>query len=488
MSENENLSKKIENAEPETEHVMAGENEPVLETAEAQAAKAVPERKAAPKKRRGAFLGGILCGVLLTLLCMFLIRGYVTVPLGRFGILTFKMPYYESMHPADRLDTSEINRKMNEITHLIDNTYLYEADPRTMTEGIFTGMIYGLTEDKYAEYYSTEQFEQETKRLNGSYEGIGVTVRKDEATGGILVISVNSRGPAKEAGMEVDDLIIAADGVDLRTMSLDEAISGHITGPAGTSVNLKIQRGSEEIDMVVGRALILDITVRETVIPGTETGYLSITGFNRTTESEFKDSWAKLEEENVDGVVIDLRNNGGGDMNVALRMLDFLLDDHLSVTGEGGKPADTSSKGTLLLSVEDKTGNKEVYYAGDKAAVSLPIVLLVNGNSASAAEIFTGVMMDYGYRSVGEKTYGKGIVQSLYTLSDHSAVKFTTNQYRLPGGELIHGSGIVPDVEAAFEEFDDVTGTKVNYAGGEETDLVKDTQLQEAVRVLHEKQ
>ena len=140
---------------------------------------------------------------------------------------------------------------------------------------------------------------------------------------------------------------------------------------------------------------------------------------------------------------------------------------------------------TLLLSVEDKNGKASHYFAHDGQGEVLPIVVLVNERSASASEIFTGVLMSYGARSVGEKPYGKGIVQTVYQLSDNSAVKFTTNEYRLPNGSLIHGTGITPDVELSFEDYGDVTSARVNYAGGEETDLAGDNQLKEALRLLN---
>lgn len=443
-----------------------------------------PDRKVKHKSRVPSFIGGFVFGVLAVLIGFVLVRGYIAIPLGKLGILTLKLPYYNgnASKSDGSLNTREIDRKMKEIESLIGAAYLYEPDPQRMSDGIFTGMLYGLTDqDKYAQYYSVKAFEEENMRNNGSYDGIGVTVQTDEATGGMLVVSVNSLGPAKEAGVQVDDVIIKADGVDLTVMSLDEAVSDHVKGPAGTSVELTILRDGEEIELTVARARIVDITVRGTMISGTDAGYISITSFNRTTEGEFKKVITELESSGARGVVIDLRNNGGGDMDVCLRMLDYLLGDHLSVVN--GESQDTTGK-TLLLSVESRTGQATKYYASDREEHKLPIVLVVNGRSASASEIFTGVLMNYGCTSVGEKTFGKGIVQSVYRLSDQSGVKFTTDQYRLPGGELIHGIGIEPDVTLEFEDFDEVTSSLVNFASGEETDIEKDNQIMKAVEML----
>ena len=444
-----------------------------------------PERH---KSRFPAFIGGVIFGLLAAFIGTVLWRGYFSMPLGSLGVFTIRMPYYnDSAVSADgRLNQKEIDRKMEEIQSLIDASYLYEPDPQRVSDGIFTGMLYGLTDqDKYAQYYSVRAFEEENMRNNGSYDGIGVTVQTDEKTGGILVISVNSLGPAKKAGIQVDDIIIAADGTDITGMSLDEAISDHIKGPAGTSVALTILRDGEEIEMTVDRATIVDITVRGIMIPDTDKGYISITGFNRTTENEFKKVWDELEASGATGMVIDLRNNGGGDMDVCLRMLDYILGDNMSVvSGEG--TTDQKDGRTLLLSVESRTGEATRYTASDREEHPLPIVVVVNGRSASASEIFTGVLMDYGHRSVGEKTFGKGIVQSVYRLSDKSGVKFTTDQYRLPGGELIHGVGIEPTVTEEFVDFDEVTSSLVNFASGEETDIMKDNQVMKALEMLEE--
>ncbi len=434
-------------------------------------------------------IAGFLLGVIAVAIGLILWQGYVMIPMGKLGVLTIRMPYYNDSVVADdgSLNTTEINRKMEEIQDLVEKAYLYDADPKRVSDGIFTGMLYGLTDqDKYAQYYSAEAFEEENKRNNGAYDGIGVTVQTDEETGGMLVVSVNSQGPAKAAGIQVDDVIIEADGTDLTDMPLDEAISEHVKGPAGTSVVLTILRDGEKIELTVGRATIRDITVRGTMIADTAAGYISVTGFTRSTEGEFKKVWQELEESGADGLVIDLRNNGGGDMDVSLRMLDFILDDHISVSVEDDPQSQKTDGKTLLLSVEGRTGRSTEYYASDKDHHKLPVVVVVNGRSASASEIFTGVLMDYGYSSVGEKTFGKGIVQSVYRLSDNSGVKFTTDQYILPGGDKIHGVGIEPTVQVEFEEFGEVTSSLVNFASGEETDILQDNQIMKAVEMLEQ--
>ncbi len=422
---------------------------------------------------------------------------------------------------SEELNLLSIDSKIKEIETLIDYSYLYEADKQKMEDGMFMGMLYGLSEDKYSAYYSKSVYEEEKKRLDGSYVGIGVTVSKDEETGGILVNAVNASGPAMREGVKAGDIIIRADGIDLTKKDADYAVS-IITGKEGTTVTITVLRDGSELEFTIERENIAITSVQSNYIDeaqaltsldtdernlvnGTNIGYISINGFNQTTYQEFTDEMDYLlEDREADGIVIDLRNNGGGDMNICLEMLDMILPDDIEPvkTDEADikkqDSADSSKiyeftasgseadkKGTLLLSVESRNGDSARYYASDRFSADVPIVVVVNGSSASASEIFAGTLKDYGYQVVGTRTFGKGIVQTLYNLSDGSAVKFTTEQYRLAGGELIHGKGITPTIEVAFEDYDNVTEKTVNSADGEiQPDLMKDKQISAAVKEL----
>ena len=430
--------------------------------------------------RKHGFIKGMAAGIILCLIADILYKGYIYFPVGDNGEFLFKLPYYDALHgnkETGELDETDIERKTDEITDLIERNYLYEQNPQRISDGMFTGLIYGLTgDDKYAAYYSANNYETEKKELNGSYVGIGVTVTKDEETGGVHIGAISAGGPAEKAGLLVDDIIIAADDKDLTELSLDECVE-LISGEEGTEVKLKVKRGEEELELTVKRETIKEESVRYQVIPKTNIGYLSISSFTPTTEQDYYAAFDELSEnEQVDGIIIDLRNNSGGDMNVALRMVDSILKDDL---GEGGK--------TLLVKTEDKKGNQESYYAEDGVKEDTPIVILVNGQSASASEIFSGVLKDYGYEVIGTKTFGKGIVQSIYQLSDGSAVKFTTDYYLLPNGERIHGQGIEPTIEAAFEAYGDVKEENVNYADGKTgPDFEQDKQLDAALDTIME--
>lgn len=426
------------------------------------------------------FIGGLAAGIVLCLAAAILYRGYIYFPVGDNGEFLVKLPYYDALHGNNEtgsLDAVDIARKTDEIKDLIERNYLYDQNPQRISDGMFTGLIYGLTgDDQYAAYYSAHNYETEKKELKGSYVGIGVSVVKDDTTGGILVSAVTAGGPAEKAGIAAGDIIMAADDTDLTQLDIDKCIE-LISGEEGTEVRLRVRRGDEDTEFTVKRETIKEESVRYQVIPKTNIGYLSLSAFTPTSEQDYYAAFDELaQNKQVDGVIIDLRNNSGGDMNVALRMVDSILEDDL---GDDGR--------TLLVETEDKNGNKEPYYADDEVSESTPIVILVNGKSASASEIFSGVLKDYGYQVVGTRTFGKGIVQSIYQLSDGSAVKFTTDYYLLPNGERIHGEGIEPTVEAAFEVYGDTEEKNINYADGSTgPDFEQDNQLRAALDCISE--
>ena len=469
-------SEKTESAEPETAEPETAEPE------KEEFGDKVHKAKEKKKKSGGGFgfIGGLVAGILLCAAAAILYKGYIYFPVGDNGEIIIKFPYYEVLHgnrETGTLDEIDIKRKTDEITDLIDRNYLYEQNPQRISDGMFTGLIYGLTgDDVYAAYYSANNYETEKKELKGSYVGIGVSVTKDETTGGVLVGAVNQGGPAEAAGLLEGDIIIAADDKELTALTLTECIE-LISGEEGTTVRLKIKRGDEELELDVKRETIKTESVRYQIIPKTNIGYLSISSFTPTTEQDYYAAFDELSQnKQVDGIIIDLRNNSGGDMNVALRMVDSILEDDL---GEDGK--------TLLVKTEDKNGKQESYYAEDGVSEKIPVVILVNGKSASASEIFSGVLKDYGYEVIGTKTFGKGIVQSIYQLSDGSAIKFTTDYYLLPNGERIHGEGIEPTVEVEFEAYGEVNEENVNYADGKtKPDFEYDKQLRAALDNISE--
>lgn len=427
----------------------------------------------------------LLLGILIGIFSLLLVELFVLNPWGN------------GINLLDLLIKSRV------IETLVDDNYLYDADKYYMQENMYLGMIYGLTEDDYAAYYTEESYTQQQRTTQGSYVGIGVNITEDTEERGILVVSVNEDGPAFEAGIEAGDIITAVDGESLAGVDSSDAVE-MISGEEGTFVDLSILRENETLNLNVERRTVITISVHTEVlteditgrrkVKGADIGYISINTFNMETRNEFTEALDILQSENeVAGLIIDLRNNSGGELTTCLAMMDRILKDNLtpvrsSSSKEDKNMTDTDpSKNTLLLQIENKEDIDQVYRAEDGDSVSLPIVILVNGNSASASEVFAGTLRDYGYKIIGNKTFGKGIVQTTYSLYDNTAVKFTTHQYRLAGGDLIHGKGIEPDIEVDFEPYDYVTEETLNYANGAaQPDIMKDKQIAAAVSEMDE--
>lgn len=464
---------------PNTESSNNAGNEETAETAGNESEKE-GKTKSGKKSGMGKLIGGIGIGM-----AFIIIFEAVALAVLSSGGLNF----------------AKVFGKMAVIDRYIDTYYLYNADADDMADGIFAGMLASLYEDNYAQYYTAEAYEEETIRENGNYIGIGVTVTKDAATGGLLISEVTAYGPAEEAGLLPGDIIIKADGADLTTIEMNDAVENHVKGEAGTKVSLTFMRNGEELNVEVERRNIVNQTVFSKVIETDEIensrlgnlrlGYISVSQFIRSTFGDFNEAYEGLaEDEEVNGIIIDLRNNGGGDVDICIAMLDRLIaDDSVPVrtadgSGTAGKSDNASDEGAVLLTIENKDGETKDYTAGDRLGTRVPIVVLVNSRSASASEIFAGTMQDYGFMIMGTKTFGKGIVQSVISLYDGSAIKFTTEQYKLPGGAYVHKVGIEPDKIVEFEEFDGVTDTQTNYGKGKEEYILKDNQVKAAIEYL----
>jgi len=427
---------------------------------------------------------GILIGVVISLFVFILWRGYFAVPIPGLGMVTVKLPTYGLFgESASVIDTQELNRKMDEIDYYMDTEYYYEKDTEDLLDAAVAGLYSRYTsQDDYAEYFTSKEYMEQMSEWSGSFVGIGIYVTKDEDTGGVYVVRTIKGGPSVEAGLESGDIIIAADGVDLTEMDLDTAVADCLKGEEGTFVHLDVLRDGHKIEFTVERRTVETESVYYSVMEygGKRIGYLYITSFLATTINGFTEAIDFFEADGVDGIVVDLRDNGGGDMNTCLDMCDYLLPDDIA-TYSGDDLLPTNQKRTRLLTVQGKNDYKEHYYADDGHSVDLPLVVLVNGYSASASEIFAGVMHSYGYRICGLNTYGKGIVQTVRMLYDMSGIKYTSAEYVLPDSSRIHGVGIAPDVTveptAELEE---------KGANPEQPDPSVDNMLEEAIRMLGE--
>ncbi len=315
--------------------------------------------------------------------------------------------------------------KLAELEQYIQEKYYVPVDEDKLTEGMYKGLFWGIG-DPYSAYLTEEEYNDIMISTTGEYQGIGVTIAPDD-TGLINVVSPIDGSPAEAAGIKSGDKIISVGGKTYDAASIDQAVAA-MRGKPGTKVDLVILRGGNELEISITRANIVMQSVRSEVLDG-NIGYIRISSFEEKTAEDFKQQLRDMELKRVTGLVIDLRDNGGGLVDSSIDIADMLLD-------EG-----------VVTYTEDRKGNKD-YYKSASDKTELPYVVLVNGGTASASEILTGAIKDHkGGKIVGTTTYGKGIIQSVEQLSNGDAVKLTIMQYFSPDGNVIHKVGIKPDVE-----------------------------------------
>ena len=347
--------------------------------------------------------------------------------------------------------------KASYLENLINTYYFNDVDQETLQNGAYHG-IFDSLEDPYSQYFTPEEYAEYSSVVNGNFGGIGAGLQKDADTGEVVVTKIYKDSPAEKGGIKEGDIIVSADGHKGVNYSLEDYVSKYLRGDEGTEVNLVISREGEEIEVTLVRDIIEVETVAYKMLDD-NIGYISISQFTGSTDKEFEKAFEELESQGMTAVIYDLRNNGGGIVDTATNILDYLLP-----------------KGTVMYTM-DKAGNRRDYNS-DASHKEIPTVVLVNGNTASSAEIFTGAIRDFEYGTIiGTQTYGKGIVQTSFKLQDDSAVKLTTHKYYTPNGECIHGQGITPDIVLEYE-----------FLGGEDEEYAVeyDNQLQKALEVLRQ--
>ncbi len=365
---------------------------------------------------------------------------------GLTGCAARLYPQFTAGH-RDQEEKDQVETKMEELNYYIDQYYLFDYEDEDIENGIYKGMMAGLG-DVYTGYYTPEEYASFMETSNGTYSGIGAMLSQNYDTGIITVVRAFEGSPAAEAGMQTDDILYKVKGEEVTGKDLSLVVVD-LKGEEGTEVDISILRGSEEIEMTLERRHIQVPTV-EYRMETEEIGYIAISEFDDVTQEQFMSALEALEGQGMKDLIIDLRNNGGGLVDVTCAILDRLLP-------EG-----------MIVYTEDKYGNRdqeisdaENYFAGDMA-------VLVNEQSASASEIFAGAIKDYGVGTlIGTQTFGKGIVQSLFPLSDGSAVKITVSRYYTPAGNNIHEVGIEPDIVLELDK-----------------EAEEDNQLKKAIEVL----
>ncbi|MGD9475214.1 MAG: S41 family peptidase [Eubacteriaceae bacterium] len=337
----------------------------------------------------------------------------------------------------------------------IEEEYYQDVDSKTLMEGAIKGMFESL-DDPYSAYFTQEEYESYMASATGIYEGIGVVVSEDDNQN-TFVIAPQKGTPADLAGIQSGDQIIRVDGEDVTTLGVDEVVS-RVRGPADSQVTVTIARDGQEMDFTLTRSSIETTTVDSRVIDGV--GYIQISEFASNTAEEFNSQLDNLLSQNITGLVIDLRSNPGGNVQVAVDIADRLLGE------------------TVVVYTEDKDGNRTDYKSDAAEELDLPMVVLVDGGSASSSEILAGALQDTQAATlVGTTTYGKGVVQIIKGLDGEGGFKVTNSEYFTPNGRNIQGVGLEPDV--TIEATDYMVN---NYFTDEE-----DVQLQQALEVISQK-
>jgi carboxyl-terminal processing protease len=368
---------------------------------------------------------------------------------------------------AQDTETSEQNNSYNEIIEklaymefLIDNYYLENTEGITFADGIYKGFISSL-KDPYSTYYTEEEFKLLMESSSGVYHGIGAYVSQDTKTGIITIIKPFEESPAYKAGLLPGDIIYKVDGEEVTGVDLTEVVS-RMKGMDGTAVRITIIREgeTEPLEFTITRKEIKVPTIEHSMLEE-NIGYIIITEFDDITISQFSSAVDELERQGMKGLIVDLRDNPGGLLQSVVKILDRVLP-----------------KG-LIVYTEDKNGKRDEEYAKDAKQIGVPMTVLINGNSASASEIFAGAIQDYEMGTiVGTKSFGKGIVQKVIPLYDNTAIKLTISKYYTPKGRSIHGTGIIPDVEIDLkDELKKLVTVPIE----------DDNQLQEAIRILKDK-
>lgn len=386
-----------------------------------------------------SFLRGALCGALAILLSAGLmscgLRAYGT-SLGRESV------------------SKDAERKISGLRELIDAKYLGDVDDSELEEGIYKGLVSGL-EDPYSVYYDEEETKSMMESNEGEYCGIGAVLTRNMDTGIITLVQIYDDSPAMEAGLEADDILYKVEDKEVTGEDLTEVVS-HIKGKKGTEVQLTVLRGDDnkEVTVTAVRNTVQVQTVKHEM-KNDGIGYLAVSEFDLVTYEQYKEALADLENQGMKGLVVDLRNNPGGNLETVCDILDLMLP-------EG-----------LIVYTEDKEGNRDEKKSDEENQFCLPMVVLMNGNSASASEIYAGAIQDYRTgKIVGTQSYGKGVVQQIFMLKDGTSVKLTIAEYFTPKGRNINGKGISPDVEVEYER--------------NEENPDADNQLDKAMEVLKE--
>lgn len=357
----------------------------------------------------------------------------------------------------EQIYSSEIVSKSVELEQYIDRYFVGETDKTAMADAAADAMV-AATGDRWSYYISAADYQSYLEQMNNAYVGVGVTISQAEEQNGYTILEVTAGGPAEEAGILVDDLLIAVDGTSVVELDV-AAVRDLVRGEEGTTVVLTMVRNGEELDIPVERRTIEQIVATGELLEG-DIGYVRINNFDRNCADHTIAVIEDLMEQGAESLLFDVRNNPGGYKDELVEVLDYLLP-------EGA-----------LFRMEFYDGETEVDYS-DEDCVTLPMAVLVNEDSYSAAEFFAAAIQEYeAGKVVGARTCGKGYFQNTYRLSDGSAVALSSGTYYTPNNVSLANVGVTPDVEVSMDETDKI---ELYY---DRLGPADDGQLQAAIELL----
>lgn len=405
------------------------------------------------------FKKGVLVGILATV-AVFLVAVLIVISV-------VKDKYAVTLIDKEASDTQEVldadsEKKIKELLGQMELYYYEDIDTEELTNGLYKGLFEGLG-DPYSVYYTKEEYDSMMASTSGTYCGIGAVLSQDMKTMQVTVLHVYKDTPADKAGLKDGDTILKVGDIEATSMELSELVT-NIRGDKGTKVHLEVYREGEKdkLEYDIERDKV-EVPTVECEMLENNVGYIQITEFAEPTEAEsteaqFMEAVNALQAQGMQAMIVDLRDNPGGYLSAVTEILDDILPEGITVY------------------TEDKYGKRQNYTSDDEHRIEIPMAVLINENSASAAEIFAGAIKDYDYGTlIGTKSFGKGIVQTVKQLKDGSAIKLTTAKYYTPNGNYIHEVGIEPDVELEYEYTGD---TNEGY------DKSQDNQIQKALEIL----
>lgn len=356
----------------------------------------------------------------------------------------------------NRADMTYLATKLALVKNKLENVYIYDINEEKMIENAIKGYVTGI-DDKYTQYLTAEEMKSLIEDTSGNYVGIGVYLVNNPSNNTILVVGVIENSAAEQAGIKAGDVIKKVDGIEYQGDQLDEATKV-LKGEEGTNAQITILRNSEEKEFTIIRKNIKIQSVDSKMIDN-NIGYIKILSFNEGTAEDFKTEYEKLKNENLSGLVIDLRNNGGGIVKESLEIAETMVE-----------------KDKILLITANKNKKEEITKSKELPIINVPVTVLINNNTASASEILAGILRDdCNYKIIGTTSYGKGVIQTIYTFSDGSGLKITSEEYFTPNHNTINKVGISPDIEIELDnEWKNVSNVPYEY----------DIQLQAAVKEL----